>query len=195
MCLFFESIKVLQGKAVNLDLHEDRLNRTRSEFLGLTEKLSLQDLIQADVQSLQKSRVIYKEKIEKIEIAPYIPRKIKHLKIVTANEIQYNYKFLDRSCFKKLLSGCPPDSDILIIKNKEITDTSYANIAFWDGSKWLTPANPLLSGVKRQFLMNRGSIFPADIRLNDLHLFKHAVMINAMLDLEDSPVIDLRNIR
>ena len=88
-----------------------------------------------------------------------------------------------------------PDSDILIIKNKEITDTSYANIAFWDGSKWLTPANPLLSGVKRQFLMNRGSIFPADIRLNDLHLFKHAVMINAMLDLEDSPVIDLRNIR
>ena len=195
MCLFFESIKVLQGRAVNLDLHEDRLNRTRSELLGLTEKISLQHIKPTDRKSLQKCRVIYGEKIENIEFTPYIPKIIGHLRIVAADDFQYSYKFLDRRCFENLLTGISPGSDILIVKNNKITDTSYANIAFWDGVSWLTPAEPLLAGTKRESLLRKGLLNLADIRLKDLHLFKYAVMINAMLEIEDSPVIEIRNIR
>ena len=192
MCLFFESIKVFQGKAVNLDLHESRMNRTRLELLGFTEKLSLEHLRHTDVKSLQKCRVIYKEKIEKTEYIPYSPKLVDHLKIVYANNLRYEYKFLDRTCIDELLIGIPPGTDILIVKNDKITDTSYANIVFWDGTSWLTPAEPLLAGTKRGSLLRKGLIHIAEIRVQDLHLFKCAAMINALLDLEDSPVIEIK---
>jgi 4-amino-4-deoxychorismate lyase len=97
MCLFFESIKVLQGKPENLGLHEDRMNRTRSEFLGFTDRLSLENVLKTEAMSLQKCRVIYQEKIEKIEFIPYSPKIINHLRIVEEDDLQYGYKFLDRS--------------------------------------------------------------------------------------------------
>ena len=195
MCLFFESIKVLQGKPENLGLHEDRMNRTRSEFLGFTDRLSLENVLKTEAMSLQKCRVIYQEKIEKIEFIPYSPKIINHLRIVEEDDLQYGYKFLDRSCFDKMLLGIPPATVLLIIKNGKITDTTFANIAFWDGFSWLTPDEPLLAGTKRELLLRKGLIHKAEIRITDLRLFRFAVLINAMLDLDNSPVIDIRNIR
>jgi 4-amino-4-deoxychorismate lyase len=194
MCLFFESIKVVNGQGENLDLHEDRMNRTRLETLSLTEQIFLRPLIKTDINSLLKVRVIYREKVEKIEYLPYTPKRVDHLKIVSADNLQYNYKFLDRRCFEPLLSGTSPNSDILIVKNNRITDTSYSNIAFWDGARWLTPAEPLLKGTKRESLLRKGLLQSDDIRLDHLKLFKFARLINAMIDLDSSPVIEIANI-
>ena len=194
MCLFFESIKVLNGKPENPGLHEDRMNRTRAEVLQATDKLSLEQIIRTDNKSLQKCRVVYSNKIEKVEILPYFPRKIRFLKLVTADDLDYRYKFLDRTKITRLMSGISTDTDILIVKNRMITDTSFANIIFRDGTSWLTPATPLLAGTKRDQLIRNGSILQADISVKDLHLFKHAVMINAMLGPEDSKPIEISNI-
>lgn len=194
MCLFFESIKIKDGHAWNPDLHEERMNRTRREVLGLKDRLSLREVLHSQPTELTKCRVIYGENNEKIEFIPYIARRIERLKIVSCDEIQYGYKYADRSCFEPLLTGLPPDADILIVKNGLVTDTSFANIIFWDGSRWVTPSAPLLPGIKRELLLHKGVIHEQEIRLNDLPRFQSAKLINAMLDPEDTGHIYIRNI-
>ena len=85
--------------------------------------------------------------------------------------------------------------DILIIKNNKITDTSFTNIAFYDGIKWVTPAFPLLKGTKRQKLIDENKIIEVDILLSDLNKFKKAILFNSMLDLEDQMYIEIDNIK
>ena len=42
------------------------------------------------------------------------------------------------------------------VKNGRLTDTSYSNIALFDGNRWVTPAHPLLKGTMRQSLIDKG---------------------------------------
>ncbi len=75
--------------------------------------------------------------------------------------------------------------DILIVKNGIITDTSFSNIAFFDGKQWKTPKSPLLKGTCRERLLCEQKIFEKDINLNDLSNYKCYKLINAMRDLSD----------
>ena len=72
------------------------------------------------------------------------------------------------------------------MKNGLITDTSYANIVFWDGQNWLTPSTPLLAGTKRARLLHESKIKEAEIRVDDLIKYEKARIINALNDLDDS---------
>jgi 4-amino-4-deoxychorismate lyase len=81
--------------------------------------------------------------------------------------------------------------EILIIKNGFVTDTSFSNIVFFDGIKWITPSTYLLNGTQRQQLLQQGAIIEEEIRPSDLKHFRFAKLINAMLDLETSPSIDI----
>ena len=74
--------------------------------------------------------------------------------------------------------------DILIIKNELVTDTSIANIAFFDGKKWLTPKTPLLKGVTRTRLLDNSEIFEADIHFRELKKYKKVALLNAMIDFD-----------
>ena len=57
---------------------------------------------------------------------------------------------LDRAAeFLYLRFQIEPETDILIVKNDKITDTSYANITFWDGNSWLTPARRISPRTSR----------------------------------------------
>ncbi len=85
--------------------------------------------------------------------------------------------------------------DVLIVKNGLLTDTSYANIAFFDGVQWLTPATPLLAGTRRQQLLEQGVITEATLHPSDLKQFKFAKLMNAMLTWAESPLISVENIR
>ena len=80
--------------------------------------------------------------------------------------------------------------DILIVKNGLVTDTSFSNVAFLDGSRWLTPEHPLLEGTKRAKLLEAGILAEADIRPEEIYRFKKVRLINAMMDWEDSYEID-----
>ena len=79
----------------------------------------------------------------------------------------------------------PGFGEILIIKNKKITDTSYSNICLYDGNEWLTPKYPLLKGIRRSVLLDQRKIREEDIRERDLSAFSKIALINAMLDLGD----------
>jgi len=196
MCRLIESIKIHNWQLQNIAYHNERLNRSRKELFGIQHSADLSELIllPADLDSgTYKCRVVYSDVVHSIEFLPYIQRKINSLRIVNANDIEYNYKYLDRNCFWQLMKDITED-DILVVKNRLITDTSFSNIVFYDGSDWITPSTYLLNGTMRKFLLNTKKIVSRNIRPEDLRHFESAKLINAMLGLENSEPIPIKNI-
>lgn len=196
MCRLLETIKVYSRKLCNPAYHNLRMNNSRKELFGCRNFIKLEDAVKIPAGlngALHKCRVIYSETVKKIEFLPYRRKKINSLKIVHSNDIKYSYKYENRKCIDSLLKLKKECDDILIIKNNKITDTSFSNIVFYDGRKWITPSTPLLRGTKREKLLSDGKIIEDEIKISDLKHFKKAVLINAMLDFHDN-VIDIKNI-
>jgi 4-amino-4-deoxychorismate lyase len=197
MSLLLESIKIQYKKLQNIDFHNDRLNLSRKKLFNTHQKIDLNNEIGIPTNlgnEVFKCRVLYAQKIEKIEFQPYLPRIIKSLQIVHANYLNYDYKFADRSTLESLIQSKNTADDILIIKNGLVTDTSYANIVFFDGRQWVTPSTPLLKGTKRSQLLQKQVIREEVIKIEDLQKFEFAKIINAMIDLEESNVIQIVDI-
>ncbi|HOV99329.1 MAG TPA: aminotransferase class IV [Bacteroidota bacterium] len=195
MCHLFEVVKVFQKNFFNLDYHSYRFNHTR-EYLFNQDPVDLKDIISIPPEidnGLYKCRIIYAQKIEKIEFIPYKKRKINSLRFIENDEIDYEYKYLNKECLEKMFLQKGKADDILIIKNKLLTDTSFSNIALFDGIKWFTPTLPLLKGTKRQSLLDRKEIFEDEIKISELKLFKKVALINAMLDIGEIE-FDVENI-
>ena len=185
----FEVIKVQNRQLQNIEYHNNRMSRALNEVFGVKKPILLEQKIIIPEQlnnQIYKCRVIYSNKIEKIEFEPYQSRKINSLKIVTHDTIDYSVKYYDRKIINELYEQRGDCDDILIIKNGFVTDTSYANIVFWDGKNWITPTTPLLPGTKRKKLMDEKKIIEKEIKVSDLQSFEKARIINAMIDLEES---------
>ena len=190
MCLLFETIKLENRQLQNLDYHNERLNRSRFELFGSKEELRIEDSVILPsnlTNQIYKCRVVYKEDIQKIEIELYQKRKIENLILVESN-IDYSYKYFDRRFIETLTTALKPREDILIIKNGFITDTSYSNVCFWDGQKWITPDTPLLRGTKRKKLLDEKKIYEKTICKEDIVNFEKVSLINGMLELGDCKV-------
>jgi 4-amino-4-deoxychorismate lyase len=142
---------------------------------------------------LYKCRVVYDDQYHQVEYQPYQVRPIKTLKLVMANDIEYRYKWENRDSLESLFKQRASCDDILIVKNGQITDSSYANVAFQQEGKWFTPKSCLLPGTMRQFLLAAGVVEVCEITEKNLKTFDHCKLINAMLGWE-SPVIDVSNI-
>jgi len=194
MCLLVESLKVENGRPCHLTDHECRMNDARSVLFGIDIPINLSDQLtdieNIDANEILKCRIIYSDIIHSIEFHPYIPRIIRALRLIENNTIDYTYKYADRSMF-----GClplhEPDTDFLIVKNGFITDTSFSNVAFYDGEQWVTPSTYLLNGTQRQRLLREGRIVSRKIRVGDLPRFTCAKPINAMLDFDATPEIEI----
>jgi 4-amino-4-deoxychorismate lyase len=196
MSLLFETIKCLNGVLHNIDAHTARMNRSRSVVFGCTDTIDLRETIQVPAKNdgiVYKCRVEYSRTIDRIQFLPYTIKIVNTIALVESDSAEYDHKWVDRSIFDKLLENTGTD-DILIIKNGLITDASIANVVFFNGTNWVTPSTPLLRGTKREQLLRDKKIFEAEIRKGDLHLFTQAKLINAMIDLEESPIIGMRNI-
>lgn len=197
MSRFIESICITDGEIRNLAFHQARMNRARYKILGIDEEINLEKFIlshKIPTEGKYKCRIVYEEKIESIEFIPYKIRTINSIKLIENNEIEYPHKFLDRSGFE-LLSDNVSEDEILIVKNGKITDTSYSNIAFFDGENWITPSTFLLNGTMRQSLLNSSQIIEKEINTNHLSGFISFKLINAMMNLEESPELDISIIR
>ena len=196
MLQLIESIQVRNKQLQNVHLHNERLNRSRKDLFFCTLEIDIMKVIKIPQwieNKIYKLRIIYSEKLISHEFIEYIPRKIQRLTCIFDSDINYRYKFENRACFAHYLSVSMSE-DILIVKNNDITDTSFSNICFFDGVKWLTPGTFLLNGTKRQLLLGQGIIEESEIKFADLKYFKSAKLINAMLDWDESQPIDISNI-
>ncbi len=177
-----ETIKIVDGIPCFLSDHNHRLNHSRQLLFHCATKIDLATVIlpPAD-RGTYRCRIIYAEKVEVVEYSPLIPRSFKTFQCVEANSINYEFKYANRDAIHVLYRRKGLADDILILKRGFVTDTSIANVAFWQETQWITPANPLLNGTTRQRLLDEQKIFPKTIHIDDIvHLNKMALM-NALL--------------
>lgn len=197
MSLLVETIRVLDGVIQNLQFHNSRLNKSRKELFQKFDTLDLADYIQIPpeiVKGVYKCRVIYGSQPEEITFDAYQPRTIKTLRVIENNTITYNHKYTDRQELNHLFGSRGHCDDILIIKNGFVTDTSYSNIVFFDGSQWVTPSTYLLNGTMRSFLLTNKIITERHIVLSDLTKYSKARLINSMLPFATSKDIEINNL-
>jgi 4-amino-4-deoxychorismate lyase len=194
MSPYIETISLQEGVLRNLPYHQARLERTRLRELGLSSHPRLEEVIQVP-EGLErgwlKCRVHYGEKIERIEYEPHIRRRINSLKLVYSDKIDYTFKKADRSELQKLYAERGSCDDILIVKEDCLSDSFYANTAFWDGTGWFTPDTPLLKGTMRAFLLDQNLLREARIRIEDLVKYSKVRLINAMNDLQEGAEITM----
>lgn len=196
MSLLFETIRVKDRKFLNVEYHNNRLNNSRATIFRSKGYIHLETEIAIPPglnDGINRCRVEYAERIGNVLFTHYTPRNIQSLQLVNGDDIDYSHKFVDRSALQSLLADIRAD-DILIVKNGLVTDSSHANIVFFDGREWVTPAKPLLCGTARARLLAEGVIREMNIRREDLQKFTKAVLINAMLGFDPGHAIDVTKI-
>jgi 4-amino-4-deoxychorismate lyase len=191
MCQLLETIKVKHNTLQLIGYHNHRVNNTRRILFHLKDTWDLSEIIripELDQNTVYRCRFLYATEPEVLEFIPYIRRYIQKLYLVDGTGLDYAFKYSDRSALEKLKKNIPDSetSDILLVKNGYITDTSFSNIALFDGSKWYTPFAPVLKGTKREYYINNKVILTRDIKSADLDQYSKARLINAMLDWDES---------
>ena len=182
---------------MHLDYHDRRLNATIRHFIGDNSPLiRLEDYVHPTPDmAFHKARVVYTPGgVQEVTYTPYTMRSIKSLRLVTDDTISYAYKSTDRTALNRLAARKGDCDEIIIVKNGLLTDTSFTNIALFDGKSWLTPAHPLLCGTKRQYLIDQGEIIPQDIPVDTLSQYKAIRLFNAMIEFGEIelPAIDVK---
>jgi len=197
MCQLVESLKLRDGVIQNLEYHQSRMNRSMDELFPQASKINLEKVISIPencASGVCKVRVLYGSSAEKIEIEPYHFRTIQSLKVVHQESVDYHLKYTNRQILQELFARRGDCDDIIIIKNSLVTDSFAANLLFYDGEKWFTPTTPLLKGTKRQLLLDQGIIFEKEIREEDIRSYQKVGLINAMIDFEEMPVIEIEKV-
>lgn len=196
MCLLFETIKIKDGVFYNLDLHSERMNNARKTLFNANNKIDLSKVLNLSdnyKKGLYKYRVEYNKDIIKTEAIPYVYRKIKTLQIVFNDEIDYTYKYANRAVFEEIRKKTMAD-DILIIKKGLITDTSFTNVALFNGNQWFTPFEPLLKGTKREELIRKRTILEKKLIFSEIKQYKKIRLINSMLNFDDQVDVEINNV-
>ena len=186
-----ESILLVDGQFPLLEYHQARVDYSAESFFGFKISHSLKDWINTFPVSKTgkfKCRVLYGKTMQQPEYHPYQFKAIKSLQLTEANDLEYSLKYSDRAVLNKLFESRGTADDVLIVKHGLITDTSYCNIAFFDGKSWFTPDQPLLKGVRRSFLLDQGLIQEAEIKVADLKLFSHFKCFNAMIGWDEAAI-------
>jgi len=194
MYRFIESIRLENHRLQHLDWHNKRLNDTRRHFFPSSAELDLHDFLVLPSNlddGVYKCRVVYGSQVEEVTFQPYIPKSVHSLRLVIDDHADYSYKFENRAKLEFLLTQKDEADDILIVRDQCITDTSYSNIALFDGLHWYTPDTYLLNGTCRQRLLAEGILRETRITLHDLARFEEIRPINAMLVLERTPSVRL----
>ena len=192
--LLLETIRVEARRFQHITYHNHRFNLARHHLYGITERLDLETLVPVPGhvdKGVYKCRILYGPDIRSISFEPYTPKRITSLQLVVDDSVDYTYKFADRSALNSLFEKRGDCDDILIVKNGLLTDTSYANIALWDGTTWFTPSVPLLAGTARARMLQSKEITPAVLTPEALPGFQRIRIFNAMMDL-DIPMENLQ---
>ncbi|MFC2116331.1 aminotransferase class IV [Bacteroidota bacterium] len=198
MSLLLETIKIENRSFRNAEFHNQRMNRARKDLFGITSKVDIHELIKIPKgmgMGTFKCRILYDDKIREIQLLPYQTRSINSLKLVVDNDIDYQYKYSDRSLLENLLLKRDTCDDILIIKNGCVSDTFSANILFQSHEgHWFTPDTPLMRGTMRQFLLDEGRISEKRIRPENFDSYTQVRLVNCLMDMETGPSFPIKNI-
>ncbi|MGB1362239.1 MAG: aminotransferase class IV [Flavobacteriaceae bacterium] len=192
----FESLCVLDGQLLNAQWHEDRFQKAYLHRYGRPTPFDLLQGLSIPAKFAQgkvKLRIRYNHQDRNFHFEHYQIQKIQSLRLVYTEELDYSYKYSKREKLEGLFAQRGGCDDVLIVRKGRITDSSYANVVFFDGQDWWTPKDPLLKGTCRARLLDQGSIKEAAMEVEDLKNFKGLKLINALRDL-DQPMIPINRL-
>jgi 4-amino-4-deoxychorismate lyase len=197
MCRCIESIKLQNGVFQRLKLHQKRVNKAfeicfpGKNLFNLTELLCSGTFPQ---EGIYKCRIVFDENQQEIEILPYIRREIKSLKLVDIQLDTSEFKPENRTEINAAFSKRANCDDVLLERNGFLTDTSYCNVAFYDGENWFTPKFPLIYGVNRAELIQTGKIIEKEIPVSELRNYKQIALFNALIEFGEI-LLDIQSIQ
>lgn len=186
------------GRIQNTEFHSKRFYDSYQKFYWRPPHFELFDSITLPPQYLKgkvKLRISYNKTERKHSFQQYTEKKVETLKVIIDNTIDYDLKFEDRSHLDALFEQRKDCDDILIVRNGWLTDSSYANVVFWNGAKWYTPNSYLLRGTKRSQLLETGIIEEIPIDMEGIKNFQGFQLINAMLDFRPDTFLPIENIK
>ena len=195
--MFLETICIKNGVVQQLEAHISRMKQTAAHFGFAAPALPYLELVLPEslLNTNVKCRIEYKETIRNLEFEAYQPKNIRSLMLLNAEHIDYRFKYSDRTKLNALHSKKENCSEVLIVCNGCITDTTYSNVVFRKGSQLFTPDTYLLNGTKRQKLLRESIIQEARITVDNLMEFDHVYLINSMLDVEDGVGVAVKDVR
>ncbi|MEM9545798.1 MAG: aminotransferase class IV [Bacteroidota bacterium] len=192
--LLIETIRIQNGRVRHIQYHNQRCNASRKALFGSKNNINLRNSIDVSKANTPevKCRIIYDDRIHKVDYESYTMRSIQTLEPVEIGDFDYSHKYADRETLKSFFDQRGSKDDILMTRKGFITDTYYANVALLKSGKWYTPKNPLLNGSCRSRLIDSKEIIPLDIHINQLIDFESISLFNAMIPLKKL-IIGLQN--
>lgn len=182
---FLESIAVQEGAIRHSSYHQQRMKQSAGVEIEL-EALLRESFPDLNHTLIYKFRIEYDgEGVISTTLSPYSLRPVRQLILIEADKsLDYHLKYADRSALDKYAQGLPSGQIPLLTRGGFITDTTYTNVCFMDDrGNWVTPSTPLLKGVMRQSLLDRGAITEAPISREILGAYQSIALINAMIPL------------
>ncbi len=183
----FESLCVQNGRILNSKWHKERFQKAYLKYFGKSAHFNLLDKINIPKEFKKgnvKLRVLYGENGREIQFEKYKLRKINSIRLVHVSDLKYPLKFTKRENLNTLFEKRGNCDEVIIVRNGQITDSSYANLIFFDGRDWITPKHPILKGTCRARLLANGKIKVATLGIKELEAFKGLKLINAMRDID-----------
>jgi len=184
----FETIKIKDGQIFNLEWHNRRFIKSQKALFSNPSTTNLKAFITPPKIGLYRCKIIYDREIQSVEYFPYQAKTFQSFKIVPS-QIEYGFKYSDRSAFQNLLSDY---DEIIIERDGLLTDTTIANIAFYDGEQWLTPKTPLLEGTTRARLLDDGFLKLEKIKKENIKNYTHFALMNAMIGFQIQKAVKIQ---
>ncbi len=185
---FIETMQLIGSNLSNLEFHQARIDEVFKNFYPNYPSLSLQNIqtnILNNTSNIKKCRLLYNHHYYNIQISDYNPAIFNQFYLMEC-KLNYKYKYYDRLLLEHIKSNLHADIEIILTSDGLINDTSYANIVFYDGTRWTTPSNCLLKGTTRSRLLSENKIVEEIIKIEDLKLFRSFKLINALNNFEET---------
>ena len=201
MYRLFETIRIENGQPLHLPWHEERMLKCgfrlqyagNAPVAGRQVPVSLLEMMLKVPENLKtgtvRCKVVYEKDIIEITFSHYVKYPVRSLKLLNAGSLDYHMKFCDRKALEALYAMRGECDEIIIVKDGLVTDSSISNLIFFDGSKWYTPARPLLEGTCRSRLLAEGRLLEREIWPEDLNRYEGCKLINAMREPDEEEMI------
>ena len=178
--MLFETIRVHNGCAERLELHQARLERSGGRGLPPLSEL----ILSAGVPPVGEFKVHISYSaagLGAVRYEAYEPRVIRRMRAVETN-ILYPRKDEDRRAFELMRLMNPDVDELILCRNGWVTDTTYSNLLFGEPGEWYTPEHCLLPGTRRESLLRAREVRVLPIRCTEIMSFPYVSLINAMLE-------------
>jgi 4-amino-4-deoxychorismate lyase len=185
MSRFIEAIKLMDGEFYRLKYHQQRMGMAFKLFYPEIPVIDLEAYLQnitIPEKGIYKCRIVYDFEIRQVEFIPYQFRTIQTLKPIEIDIESTVYKSGDRTAMNQAFAQRGEYDDVLLVRNGLLTDTSYSNIALFNGQEWMTPRVPLIYGTQRAYLIENKMIIEEDIPVETLRNYQKIRLFNAMIE-------------